>query len=74
MSRPTNESVAAKLGLTHSGVSRIRSGDRIPHRENMYKIADVYKWSVTDQLNSAQRHTYAEDFEAAIAVSDPVDA
>ncbi len=26
----TNEEIAGKIGLTHSGVSRIRSGNRVP--------------------------------------------
>lgn len=50
----TNSQVAEALGLSESGVSRLRSGDRLPSLEVMQKIETVYGWSVQGQSNARQ--------------------
>ncbi len=50
----TNGQVAEALGLSESGVSRLRSGDRLPSLEVMQKIETVYGWSVQGQSNARQ--------------------
>lgn len=45
----TNPEVGKRIGLSYSGVSRIRSGDRYPSLAVMRKIAAAYAWPVADQ-------------------------
>lgn len=63
---PTNQDVAARIGLTHSGVSRIRTGDRLPSVPTMVRIQEAYGWSVQEQTEARARGTYADDFERAL--------
>jgi hypothetical protein len=63
---PTNLEVAVQIGLTHSAVSRIRSGVRLPSVPVMAQIARAYGWSVEDQVQSREAGRYAADFERAI--------
>lgn len=64
---PTNEEVGRKIGLTHSSVSRIRSGERLPSIEVMSRIEEEYNWSVGGQVRARQNGTYKDEFELAIA-------
>lgn len=59
----TNEQVADDLGLTHSMVSRIRSGDRVPSIERMCVIADVLDWTLYEQADAKRNGEYADEFE-----------
>jgi len=63
----TNVQVAQAIGMTHSGVSRIRSGDRLPSVEKMVEIAAALGWSVEDQVKARTEGKYAEQFEAILA-------
>lgn len=63
---PTNSDVASRVGLTHSGVSRIRSGARLPSIAVMRRIETVYGWNTQKQIESREQGTYAEDFESAL--------
>lgn len=63
---PTNSEVGAALGLTHSGVSRIRSGKRLPSIDRMNHIAEFYGWGVEAQMEARAAGTYATEFEKAI--------
>lgn len=62
----TNERVAKDLGLTHSAVSRIRSGDRNTSIKIMQVIAEQLHWSVDDQAYSMSYGNFAVDFERAL--------
>jgi transcriptional regulator with XRE-family HTH domain len=72
----TNRQLAAKIGLTHSTVSRIRNGERLPSITAMEAIARECGWKVTDQLKSRTEGTYAADFRSRALgfVPDPVPA
>lgn len=59
----TNQKVADELGITHSAVSRIRSGDRLPSLQLVRRINHVYGWSVEEQISDLDPHRYAEAFE-----------
>lgn len=60
----TNQRVAEDLGLTHSGVSRIRSGDRLPSISVMIKVEEVLGWRVQSQVQViAAPRKYAQEFE-----------
>jgi len=59
----TNQRVAEDLGITHSAVSRIRSGERRPSIDLMKRVAGRFGWEVGDQVHSQQ---YATDFEAVL--------
>ena len=63
---PTNQEVADAITMTHSGVSRIRSGGRLPSIDTMRRIQDVYGWSVQDQIEARARGEYVEEFELAL--------
>lgn len=61
----TNQRVADDLGITHSMVSRIRSGDRIPSLDVMLKIHE-WGWGLEKQALAKTLGTYAADFEALL--------
>jgi transcriptional regulator with XRE-family HTH domain len=68
----TNPEVGKLVGLSYSGVSRIRSGDRYPSLQVMRKIAAAYSWPVSEQLdlipdNKKPGTAYALEFERRIA-------
>lgn len=63
----TNQRVADDIGLTHSAVSRIRSGDRMPSLKVVRRIAAEYGWPIEDQIKSLDPAVYAEAFEALLA-------
>lgn len=59
----TNQRIADDLGITHSMVSRIRSGDRLPSLQLVRRINVVYGWSIEEQISSLDPKTYAVEFE-----------
>jgi transcriptional regulator with XRE-family HTH domain len=59
----TNEWVAQQLDLTHSTISRIRSGDRLPSIPVMDRIEERFGWRTELQMVSRRKGTYAHDFE-----------
>jgi len=63
---PTNQDVALKIGMTHSGVSRIRSGARLPSIAAMRRIETAYGWLTGYQIESREAGRYAQDFESAL--------
>jgi transcriptional regulator with XRE-family HTH domain len=63
---PTNAEVGEKIGLTHSAVSRIRSGDRLPSLAAMRAIEKAYGWTRYHQLLARDQHAYAAAFEQII--------
>lgn len=65
----TNELIGDKIGLTHSAVSRIRRGERLPSIEVMTKIDTVFKWSVVDQIaeRAMGARRYAGRFNEVVA-------
>ncbi|QXJ40737.1 hypothetical protein [Curtobacterium phage Parvaparticeps] len=71
---PTNSEVAARIGLTHSGVSRLRSGQRNPSIVVMRNIENQYGWEVGDQVNAIESDTFHAEFEAQIAKPADEDA
>ncbi len=44
-----NQDVVRATGLSPSGISRIRSGERHPHLNTMKKIQEAYGWSAVEQ-------------------------
>jgi transcriptional regulator with XRE-family HTH domain len=66
----TNPEVGKRIGLSYSGVSRIRSGDRYPSLAVMRKIREAYGWSVADQQSlipdTGRNLDYALEFERRI--------
>lgn len=59
----TNQRVADDLGVTHSMISRIRSGDRLPSLQLVRRISGALGWPVEDQVASLDPVKYAEEFE-----------
>lgn len=66
MATITNESIARDLGVSHSTVSRIRSGDRLPSVPLMVQIERAYNWSVQEQVRSRESGKYPSAFEYAV--------
>lgn len=66
----TNPEVGKRIGLSYSGVSRIRSGDRYPSLAVMRKIREAYGWSLADQQalipDKGRNMDYASEFERRI--------
>ena len=65
----TNEQVAKDIGVTHSMVSRIRSGDRHPGYDTMKQIERAYNWTVADQLKARDEGKYAQTFEYQVRLT-----
>lgn len=60
---PQNREVAAALGLSESGASRLRTGSRLPSLDTMQVIEDVYGWTVQNQSNARKNGQWTELFE-----------
>lgn len=63
----TNARVAKDIGVTHSMVSRIRSGDRHPSFEIMAQIERAYNWTISDQAKARTEGKYAQMFEYRVS-------
>lgn len=64
----TNAAVGELIGLTHAGVSRIRSGERLPSITVMQAIAEHFSWDLSAQAVTRAKggKRYSEEFERAI--------
>lgn len=62
----TNRRIGQDIGMGHSGVSRIRSGERLPSVTVMSRIARVYKWQLEDQVRARLDNRYAEEWERVL--------
>lgn len=62
----TNESVAELLGISHSMVSRMRSGDRFPSVRLMTRIEVTFGWKMSAQAKVFGTVRYADGFERAL--------
>lgn len=62
----TNEQVGRDLGVTHSAISRIRSGKRHPSVTLMRRIEKTYGWKGDAQLRVFGSQTYAAEFEQCL--------
>jgi transcriptional regulator with XRE-family HTH domain len=57
----TNREIGEMIGLTHSAVSRLLSGARVPSVETMKSIARVFEVELQDVVNAASTGKTAED-------------
>jgi ribosome-binding protein aMBF1 (putative translation factor) len=62
----SHQKVAYHLGLSKSGVCRIRQGDRTPSRKVMLVIEKEFGWPVAEQFMARDRGDYAAEFEFVI--------
>lgn len=62
----TNQRVGEDLGVSHSMISRIRSGDRLPSLALVRRISVAFGWPIDDQISSLDPKVYAEAFEAML--------
>lgn len=53
MADMTNESLGELIGLTHSAVSRLLSGDRTPSPDTMKRISVAFEVDLGDVLRAA---------------------
>lgn len=60
----TNRELGDLVGLTHSSISRIRSGTRIPSSDVMLQIERVFGWPIDEQIRA--RSKYAAEFERRV--------
>lgn len=65
----TNGQVAEALGLSESGVSRLRSGDRLPSLAVMQQIEATYGWTVQGQSNARRDGEWHTAFGAVLATT-----
>lgn len=68
----TNEEIGQRIGLSHSGVSRIRSGGRTPNIQTMGRIERACGWTIEEQSRAAAqgRMFYAREFNRRLAGVD----
>lgn len=59
----TNARVAKDLGITHSAVSRLRSGNRHPSVALIQAITNLTRWKEDYQIKALTNGDYAEKFE-----------
>ena len=67
----TNPEVGKLLGISYSGVSRIRSGGRYPSLAVMRKVRDAYGWPINEQAalipeDGSRNMDYANELERRI--------
>lgn len=73
----TNTEIGERIGITGSGVSRIRTGGRVPNLETMRRIEAATGWSIEAQSRAAAdggRQGYAVEFNRLVCVDEPVEA
>lgn len=63
----TNREVGEVLGVTHSMISRIRSGSRKPSLALMTRIEYEFHWSVQSQAHNLILGTYESEFEQVLS-------
>lgn len=63
-----NKAVADRLGLSESGVSRLRSGARRPSLSVMQQIENVYGWTVQEQSNSIKASQWPQGFALTLGM------
>lgn len=65
----TNAAVGELIGLSHSGVSRIRAGERLPSIDVMQAIAREFSWDLGVQAVQRAKggKRYSAEFERHIA-------
>lgn len=66
----TNAEIGERIGLSYSGVSRIRAGNRIPNRETMQRIEDATGWTLEQQSRAAAEGKYPAEFERLVMAHD----
>uniref|UniRef100_A0AAU6R606 Helix-turn-helix DNA-binding protein n=1 Tax=Micrococcus phage Olihed TaxID=3092209 RepID=A0AAU6R606_9CAUD len=62
-----NKDVAGRLGLSESGVSRLRSGSRHPSLTVMQSIESAFGWTVQAQSDAIKNGTWTESFDGVLA-------
>lgn len=71
--RATNDEVGRRIGLTHSAVSRIRSGQRLPGIQTMINIRNAFDWPLDEQVRLRDRpDAYAAELERRIKNAVPL--
>lgn len=67
---PTHPEVGKLIGLSYSGVSRIRAGGRYPSLAVQRKIREAYGWPLAEQQalipDRGRNMDYAHEFERRI--------
>lgn len=63
---PYNGDVARRLGMSRSGVSRLRSGGRNPSNSVMKRVEQAYDWPLVDQYLALQQGNYHTEFEKVL--------
>jgi transcriptional regulator with XRE-family HTH domain len=61
--RVSNQELGELIGLSHSSVSRLRSGERGTSVEVMLKIERLLQWDLHDQIKRRDDGTYADKLE-----------
>lgn len=68
--KPSNASVGRRIGMTNSGVSRLRHGNRHPSGKVARLIEKEYDWPLIDQLNAMRAGNWAVEFNKVLNESD----
>lgn len=65
--RVSNQELGEKIGLSHSSVSRLRSGERGTSLEVMLKIESLLAWELHDQIKCRDDGSYSDKLERLLA-------
>jgi len=65
--RVTNQELGEAIGLSHSSVSRLRSGERGTSTTVMLRIEAEFGWNLHDQLKRRDDGSYAAELERRLA-------
>lgn len=63
----TNQALGQLVGLSHSSVSRLRSGERGTSVAVMLKIEEVFGWDLRDQIARRDDGSYAGKLADVVA-------
>lgn len=65
--RVSNQELGVLIGLSHSSVSRLRSGERGTSVQVMLKVERLLSWDLHDQIAQRDKGKYAEKLERLLA-------
>lgn len=65
--RVSNQELGELIGLSHSSVSRLRSGERGTSVQVMLKVEQLLAWDLHDQIKQRDEGKYAEKLERLLS-------
>ena len=67
LKRRPNGEIALLVGMSPSGISRIRNGGRTPNWDTMRKVAKAFGWPLEAQAVAVDKGVYSVQFEQVVS-------